>query len=419
MVCWGGLVAIAAGCHAVSVIDAVVIGLVAGVIVFYGDRWLNKKQIDDAIGVIPVHLFAGIWGTLSVAIFGDIEILGTGLSQFEQLKSQAIGIVSIGAYSFFTSYVLLRLINQYYPLRIDEKSELLGLNVAEHRVSTEVFDLLSAMDCQQKEADFSVRVPVEPFTEVGQIAEQYNHVIDKVNKEMIERDQAFAAFKQSEYRKDAILDAAMDCIISINTKGEIQNFNPAAEKCFGVGLKQIKNREFFMLFTTEVFREVGIKSLAQNFTLSEGLLLKRQNNVDLTRYGGETFPAEIVVTQTSDASAKNIEFTLHVRDVTQQAKLQNRLKLLAYNDPLTGLYNRTYFMENLEQRIAFHQSNIGSVILMFLDLDQFKKINDTLGHKAGDAVLIEVAKRLKSVTREEDLVVRWAEMNSSLFYQVI
>lgn len=76
-------------------------------------------------------------------------------------------------------------------------------------------------------------------------------------------------------------------------------------------------------------------------------------------------------------------------------------------------------MENLEQRIAFHQSNIGSVILMFLDLDQFKKINDTLGHKAGDAVLIEVAKRLKSVTREEDLVVRWAEMNSSLFYQVI
>lgn len=300
----GGLVAITAGCHAVSVIDAVVIGLVAGVIVFYGDRWLNKKQIDDAIGVIPVHLFAGIWGTLSVAIFGDIEILGTGLSQFEQLKSQAIGIVSIGAYSFFTSYVLLRLINQYYPLRIDEKSELLGLNVAEHRVSTEVFDLLSAMDCQQKEADFSVRVPVEPFTEVGQIAEQYNHVIDKVNKEMIERDQAFAAFKQSEYRKGAILDAAMDCIISINTKGEIQNFNPAAEKCFGVGLKQIKNREFFMLFTTEVFREVGIKSLAQNFTLSEGLLLKRQNNVDLTRYGGETFPAEIVVTQTSDASAK-------------------------------------------------------------------------------------------------------------------
>lgn len=403
----GGLVAITAGCHAVSVIDAVVIGLVAGVIVFYGDRWLNKKQIDDAIGVIPVHLFAGIWGTLSVAIFGDIEILGTGLTQFEQLKSQAIGIVSIGSYSFFTSYVLLRLLNQYYPLRIGKKNELLGLNVAEHRVTTEVFDLLSAMDYQQKEADFSVRVPVEPFTEVGQIAEQYNHVIDKVNKEMVERDQAFAAFKQSEYRKGAILDAAMDCIISINTKGEIQNFNPAAEKCFGVGLKQIKNREFFMLFTTDAYREMGVKSLAQHFTLSEGLLLKRQNNIDLTRYGGETFPAEIVVTQTSDASAKNIEFTLHVRDITQQTKLQNRLKLLAYNDPLTGLYNRTFFMENLEQRIAFHESNTGSVILMFLDLDQFKKINDTLGHKAGDAVLTEVAKRLKRVTREEDLVVRW------------
>ncbi|MGR9015124.1 MAG: ammonium transporter, partial [Gammaproteobacteria bacterium] len=403
----GGLVAITANCHAVPVLSAASIGLIAGIIVFYGERWLEKKKIDDAIGVIPVHLFSGIWGTLAVAFFGHADSLGTGFSMLGQLKAQVIGIVAIGSYSFVTAYTIFRLVNHFYPLRVSAKSELIGLNVAEHQVTTEVFDLLSAMNRQQQQADFSIRVPVEPFTEVGQIAQQYNNVIDKVNEEIQQRDEAFSAFKQSEYRKGAILDAAMDCIISINSRGEIQEFNPAAEQCFGIGIKQVKNRNFFSIFVSDEFKKMALQSLAQGFTESDGLVLKRHNVSELTRYDGESFTAEVVITQTSDRHDHDKEYTLHIRDITQQIKLQNRLKLLAYNDPLTGLYNRTYFMDNLEQRIAFHKNTAGAVVLMFLDLDQFKKINDTLGHKAGDELLCEVAKRLTEVTRTHDLVGRW------------
>ena len=403
----GGLVAITACCHAVSVTSAVFIGFTAGVIVIYGERWLNRIKIDDVIGVIPVHLFAGIWGTLSVALFGDSTNLGTGLDIYEQLKIQLIGIVVIGAYSFTVAYTIFRVINHFYPIRVSEKSELVGLNVAEHRVTTEVFDLLSAMNYQQQKSDFSIRVPVEPFTEVGQIAQQYNFVIDKVNQEIQQRDDAFSAFKQSEYRKGAILDAAMDCIVSINGRGKIQEFNPAAEQCFGIGIGQVRGRNFFKIFTAENLRKTSLQSLAQGFTLSEGLVLKRHNISELTRFGGEPFPAEIVITQTNDSNNNDKEFTLHIRDITQQIKLQKRLKLLAYNDPLTGLYNRTYFMNNLEHRIAYHQKVPGCVVLLFLDLDQFKRVNDTLGHKAGDELLCEVARRLTDVTREEDLVARW------------
>ena len=403
----GGLVAITANCHAVNVKSALVIGLIAGVIVFYGERWMERRKIDDAIGVVPVHLFAGIWGTFAVALFGDAEKLGTGLSILEQMQAQLIGIVAIGSYSFITAFVALRLINHFYPLRVTEKSELIGLNVAEHQVTTEVFDLLSAMNHQQQQADFSRQVPVEPFTEIGQIAQQYNRVIDKVNEEIKQRDEAFFAFKQSEYRKGAILDAAMDCIISINNRGEIQAFNPAAEQCFGMSLKQVLNRNFFVLFMAEKSRKIALQSLAQGFTAVEGLVLRRRNVTELTRYDGQCFPAEVVITQTSDLKDKDTEYTLHIRDITQQIKLQNHLKLLAYNDPLTGLYNRTYFMANLEQRINFHRKTTGTVVLMFLDLDQFKKINDTLGHKAGDELLCAVAARLTEVTREHDLVGRW------------
>jgi Amt family ammonium transporter len=239
----GGLVAITANCHAVKPLAAFFIGLIAGMIVYVGERWLDHKRIDDAIGVVPVHLFAGIWGTLAVAIFGVPEKLGTGLSSLEQLTVQLIGISAIGVYSFAVAFFVLRIVHHFYPLRVSTKSELVGLNVSEHQVTTEVFDLLSAMNHQQREADFSTQVPVEPFTEVGQIAQQYNRVIDKVNEEIQQRDEAFSAFKQSEYRKGAIMDAAMDCIISLNTRGEVEEFNPAAQRCFGISLNQVLHKK--------------------------------------------------------------------------------------------------------------------------------------------------------------------------------
>ncbi len=403
----GGLVSITANCHVVTPGEAMLIGIIGGAIVFYGDRLLEKRRIDDALGVVPVHLFAGIWGTLAVALFGSTEKIGTGLGMTDQLLVQTVGVISIGFYSFLVAYLLLWAINRFYALRVDPQSELIGLNVAEHRVSTEVFDLLAAMQHQQQQSDFSSRVPEEPFTEVGQIAQQYNRVIDKVNLEIEQRDQAFTAFKQSEFRKGAILQAAMDCIVTINARGNIIEFNPAAEQCFGLSRKSVLNKNFFHLFITDGSRTAALNSLAQGFVSSDGLVLKRQNIAELSRSDGEEFPAEIVVTQTTDNTQPQVEYTLHIRDITKQIKLQNRLKQLAYNDPLTGLFNRTYFLSNLKQRIEHHRELPGSVVLMFLDLDQFKKINDNLGHKAGDELLCEVARRLSAVTRETDLVGRW------------
>lgn len=403
----GGLVAITASCHAVSASDAALIGLAGGIIALFGERWLEHLKIDDAIGVVPVHLFAGIWGTLAVAIFGNPEVLESGLSTFGQLQSQLLGIVVIGLFSFFTAFGLFSIINRYYPLRVSEEAERSGLNIAEHQVSTEVFDLLTSMGQQQQFANFSSPVPVEPFTEVGQIAQQYNRVIDRVNQEIQQRDESFAAFKNSEYYKGAILDAAMDSIITINDRGEILAFNPSAEKCFGIGAKQVLGVNFFELFMSDGEKKTALQSLAHGFSTSDGLILKRRNITRLQRLDKERFPAEVVITKTTDRVSRHCEYALHIRDITQQIKLQNRLKSLAYSDPLTGLYNRTYFMTNLEKRLRFHQQTAGSVVLLFLDLDQFKKINDTMGHKTGDALLCEIAQRLSTVTRDVDLVARW------------
>ena len=127
-----GLVAITANCFAVTTPVAALIGLVGGMIAIGVEQMLERYQIDDAVGAIPVHLGAGIWGTLAVGLYGDLEILGTGLTRLEQIWVQLVGVVSCGLWTFCVSYVLLRLVNHFYPLRVDADHEILGLNLAEH-----------------------------------------------------------------------------------------------------------------------------------------------------------------------------------------------------------------------------------------------------------------------------------------------
>ncbi len=178
-----GLVAITASAHAVNTVSALAIGGIGGTVMLGVEYLLDYLQIDDAVGAIPVHLGAGVWGTLAVAIFGKEEILHTGLNRGEQLLIQASGIGVCFLWAFGTSYGLFLLTNRFFPLRVSLDDEYIGLNVSEHGATTELHDMFSTMDSQARTGDMSLRVPVEPFTEVGQIAKRYNWVMDALQKE--------------------------------------------------------------------------------------------------------------------------------------------------------------------------------------------------------------------------------------------
>ena len=170
-------------CHAITTPSAVLIGAVGG-IVMEGAQWvLNRRRIDDAISAVPVHLAAGIWGTVAVALFGNPVTLGTGLSRWAQLQVQLTGVCGAFVLTFGTTYLLLRLINKVFPLRVTAEQEEVGLNVAEHGAATELTTLIAEMDGHRKTGDFLQPVSFESFTEVGQIAEQYNQVLAVINSE--------------------------------------------------------------------------------------------------------------------------------------------------------------------------------------------------------------------------------------------
>ena len=186
----GGLVAITAGAFAVDSVAAAGIGAIGGIVVVFGLLLLERVRIDDAVGAIPVHLMAGIWGTLAVGIFGELEILGTGLSRLEQIGVQALGIFVCFLSTFVTTYLLVRAINRVRPLRVPPEAEEVGLNVYEHGATSELADFVDTMETQAETGDLSMRAQVEPYTEVGQIATGYNLLMASLQiKEVEVQDQ--------------------------------------------------------------------------------------------------------------------------------------------------------------------------------------------------------------------------------------
>ena len=215
-----GLVAITAPCHAVNGLSAVIIGAVGGLVMMAVDSLLLRFRIDDAVGAVPVHLGAGVWGTLAVALFGQGELLGTNLNRFQQFGVQGLGVLAAFAVAFCLSYGFFSLVNRSFPLRVSAADEHVGLNVSEHRAKTEIQDLFRVMDSQAKTQDLSLRVPVEPFTEVGQIADRYNEVMD--------------ALEEAVTRTDAIVRTATEAIVTFTKPGlAITSANPSAENIFG------------------------------------------------------------------------------------------------------------------------------------------------------------------------------------------
>jgi ammonia channel protein AmtB len=127
----GGLVAVTANCFAVSTGAAALIGLVGGMIVVFVSQLLEALKIDDAVGAIPVHLGAGIWGTLATGFYGDLETLGTGLSRLEQIGVQGLGVLVYGIWTFGMAYLVFSAGNAVFRFRVSEEDELAGLNISE------------------------------------------------------------------------------------------------------------------------------------------------------------------------------------------------------------------------------------------------------------------------------------------------
>jgi len=199
-----GLVAITAAADLVTVAQAILIGGIGSAIAYSADLLLERLSIDDAVGAVPVHFGAGLWGLLAVAVFGQTD-LGFGA----QLYAQAIAIVTLAVFAVGLPYAILFAIDRVFPLRVTDHVEEIGLNVGEHGANTDLNELFDVMQRQARDRDLSLRVPQSPFTEVGQIGLFYNSVIFELERSFTRLQETSAQMAEVAEQKDALLESVL------------------------------------------------------------------------------------------------------------------------------------------------------------------------------------------------------------------
>jgi Amt family ammonium transporter len=300
-----GLVSITANCHAVGSGAAVLIGAVGALIALVTDLLLEWWQIDDAVGAIPVHLAAGIWGTLAVGLLGQAELLGTGLSWLGQVQVQLQGIIACGVWAFGATYLLLRGLSCFFPLRVSRDHEVTGLNISEHGATTDLVDLFQVMDQQAKTGDLRLRVPVEPFTEVGQIAAHYN--------------QAMESLEQAVTKTQAIVRTARDGIITFSKeKLAIASLNPSAEAIFGHSEATLLGQPITTLLTQPESAPLDAADFFSQVPL-DAYWETRGRRADAS-----TFPLEVIIT--TSQIGDNAFYTATLRDITDRKQHEQELQ---------------------------------------------------------------------------------------------
>lgn len=199
-----------------------------------------------------------------------------------------------------------------------------------------------------------------------------------------------------------VFESSNEAIIITDNKLNIVSSNKSFTTITGYKNEQVLGKNIEFLISSEGSSSQFIKSISR-YLQQTGYW---QGEVFYTCSKGHRRIGWVGVSAVKDEAEKIQSLIMIISDVTERKAIEDRIHRLAYYDPLTGLPNRTHLHENLKRILSSAEKEYSNVILLFIDLDRFKPINDSMGHPAGDQVLKQVADRLRDCTKRQDLVCR-------------
>lgn len=238
------------------------------------------------------------------------------------------------------------------------------------------------------------------ITERKEKEDQLAHLKSELEERVAERT---LALQESEYRFRSLIEAIEDyAIFRLDTEGKVTSWNEGIENILGYSSEEIIGQSTSLFFTPEeIERDVPAKELEQakveGSAVHEGVRVRKD---------GTTFYAVVTTTPIWDKSGGLEGFSKVMRDITEIKEAEETIRYQAMHDTLTGLANRKALDEHFTIAQTGAIRNRKKLAILFLDLDRFKNINDTLGHGVGDLILKEVAHRLLKAVRQVDTVAR-------------
>jgi diguanylate cyclase (GGDEF)-like protein/PAS domain S-box-containing protein len=201
----------------------------------------------------------------------------------------------------------------------------------------------------------------------------------------------------SEARARAVTEAAVEAILTTDETGRVESVNPAAEALFGWPAADLVGQKVAMVLPSLEAPDGPDGMGAVGWTASEQML-------NAHRRDGAVLHVDVSLAPTS--VGERPMYILIARDATLRKLHEDQLTHQATHDPLTGLANRQLFDELLVRAVYRTDRSRAPAMVLYVDLDGFKDVNDAFGHQAGDRVLAETARRLEGVVRPGDVVAR-------------
>lgn len=218
------------------------------------------------------------------------------------------------------------------------------------------------------------------------------------------RNTAERVSSENEKKLRAVINGALDAIVTIDASGKLIEFNPAAERMFGYARAQVLGRSMSEIIVPERYRQAHEAGHARFAQTNEKHIFNQRIELVAMRADGTEFPVELTLTALNEDGLSLV--TGFMRDISEQKKAQQEIENFAYYDALTGLPNRRLLVDRFQHAVLLSQRSNTYCAMMFLDLDNFKALNDSKGHDVGDQLLIEVAKRIQHTLRAGDTVAR-------------
>ncbi|MFO7576452.1 MAG: EAL domain-containing protein [Pelovirga sp.] len=220
-----------------------------------------------------------------------------------------------------------------------------------------------------------------------------------LQKAVLELNESHLKLKKSEETYRSIFENLQDVYLEIAHDGTLTEVSPSIERISEYQREQLIGKPIEEIFPDRRERKEMQHRLGLNGQISD-------HEIHLLDKNGELIPCSLSASYRRGADQSEDKTCATLRDVTERVQAQERIEYLAYYDSLTELPNRRLLLNRLEQSISRAQRYGYFGAMLFLDLDRFKNINDSLGHPVGDALLQEVAKRLGEDLRAEDTVSR-------------